>query len=185
MGWDRAAPIRTGLRGGRALRHARSAPAPSRPRMAGRCRPCPLALRAVAAQARVHAMRPTRRPAAQVEDPSKYGVVVTDDAGKVDRFVEKPKARARSSAGPPRAQHRQPGSPALAAAHHWGVPRQPPGAACFPAVTQSWGPSAAWRHSLAWSGSPVLAAARNRGAPLSACRLRHRAGAGLPCGGTA
>ena len=30
---------------------------------------------------------------AQVEDPSKYGVVVTDDTGKVDRFVEKPKAR--------------------------------------------------------------------------------------------
>lgn len=27
----------------------------------------------------------------QVEDPSKYGVVVMDDAGKVDRFVEKPK----------------------------------------------------------------------------------------------
>ena len=30
---------------------------------------------------------------AQVEDPSKYGVVVTDDTGKVDRFVEKPKVR--------------------------------------------------------------------------------------------
>ena len=30
---------------------------------------------------------------AQVEDPSKYGVVVTDESGKVDRFVEKPKAR--------------------------------------------------------------------------------------------
>lgn len=28
---------------------------------------------------------------AQVEDPSKYGVVVTDGAGKVERFVEKPK----------------------------------------------------------------------------------------------
>lgn len=27
----------------------------------------------------------------KVEDPSKYGVVVMDDAGKVDRFVEKPK----------------------------------------------------------------------------------------------
>ncbi len=66
------------------------------------------------------------RPAAQVEDPSKYGVVVTDDAGKVDRFVEKPKARARNSAAPPCAQHRQPGSPVLAATHRWGVPRQPP-----------------------------------------------------------
>ncbi len=29
----------------------------------------------------------------QVEDPSKYGVVVTDDSGKVERFVEKPKVR--------------------------------------------------------------------------------------------
>lgn len=28
---------------------------------------------------------------AQVEDPSKYGVVVMDDSGKVERFVEKPK----------------------------------------------------------------------------------------------
>ena len=28
---------------------------------------------------------------AQVEDPSKYGVVVTDADGKVERFVEKPK----------------------------------------------------------------------------------------------
>ena len=28
---------------------------------------------------------------AQVEDPSKYGVVVTDESGKVERFVEKPK----------------------------------------------------------------------------------------------
>ena len=28
-----------------------------------------------------------------MEDPSKYGVVVTDDTGKVDRFVEKPKVR--------------------------------------------------------------------------------------------
>lgn len=27
----------------------------------------------------------------QVEDPSKYGVVVTDDRGQVERFVEKPK----------------------------------------------------------------------------------------------
>lgn len=27
----------------------------------------------------------------QVEDPSKYGVVVMDDSGKVERFVEKPK----------------------------------------------------------------------------------------------
>ncbi len=27
----------------------------------------------------------------QVEDPSKYGVVVTDDSGRVERFVEKPK----------------------------------------------------------------------------------------------
>lgn len=27
----------------------------------------------------------------QVEDPSKYGVVVTDESGKVERFVEKPK----------------------------------------------------------------------------------------------
>lgn len=26
-----------------------------------------------------------------MEDPSKYGVVVTDDSGKVERFVEKPK----------------------------------------------------------------------------------------------
>jgi hypothetical protein len=32
-------------------------------------------------------------PVAQVEDPSKYGVVVTDDSGKVERFVEKPKVR--------------------------------------------------------------------------------------------
>ena len=29
-----------------------------------------------------------------MEDPSKYGVVVTDDSGKVERFVEKPKVRA-------------------------------------------------------------------------------------------
>ena len=29
----------------------------------------------------------------KVEDPSKYGVVVTDETGKVDRFVEKPKVR--------------------------------------------------------------------------------------------
>ena len=29
--------------------------------------------------------------ARQVTDPSKYGVVVTDDTGKVERFVEKPK----------------------------------------------------------------------------------------------
>jgi len=29
----------------------------------------------------------------RVDDPSKYGVVVTDDAGKVERFVEKPKVR--------------------------------------------------------------------------------------------
>jgi len=28
----------------------------------------------------------------QVDDPSKYGVVVTDEASKVERFVEKPKA---------------------------------------------------------------------------------------------
>jgi NDP-sugar pyrophosphorylase family protein len=28
---------------------------------------------------------------AQVEDPSKYGVVVMDEQGKVERFVEKPK----------------------------------------------------------------------------------------------
>ena len=27
----------------------------------------------------------------QVEDPSKYGVVVMDGAGRVERFVEKPK----------------------------------------------------------------------------------------------
>lgn len=27
----------------------------------------------------------------QVEDPSKYGVVVTNDEGRVERFVEKPK----------------------------------------------------------------------------------------------
>ena len=27
----------------------------------------------------------------QVEDPTKYGVVVTDGEGKVERFVEKPK----------------------------------------------------------------------------------------------
>jgi mannose-1-phosphate guanylyltransferase len=27
----------------------------------------------------------------RVEDPSKYGVVVTDDQGRVERFVEKPK----------------------------------------------------------------------------------------------
>lgn len=27
----------------------------------------------------------------QVDDPSKYGVVVMDDSGLVDRFVEKPK----------------------------------------------------------------------------------------------
>jgi len=27
----------------------------------------------------------------QVTDPSKYGVVVTDESGKVERFVEKPK----------------------------------------------------------------------------------------------
>lgn len=27
----------------------------------------------------------------RVEDPSKYGVVVTDDRGLVERFVEKPK----------------------------------------------------------------------------------------------
>jgi ADP-glucose pyrophosphorylase len=33
----------------------------------------------------------------QVEDPSKYGVVVTDESGKVDRFVEKPKVRALCS----------------------------------------------------------------------------------------
>ena len=33
----------------------------------------------------------------QVEDPSKYGVVVTDDTGKVDRFVEKPKVRDSSA----------------------------------------------------------------------------------------
>ena len=30
-------------------------------------------------------------PLLQVTDPSKYGVVVTDDTGKVERFVEKPK----------------------------------------------------------------------------------------------
>ena len=30
----------------------------------------------------------------RVEDPSKYGVVVTDGEGKVERFVEKPQARA-------------------------------------------------------------------------------------------
>lgn len=30
----------------------------------------------------------------QVEDPSKYGVVVMDDSGKVERFVEKPKVGA-------------------------------------------------------------------------------------------
>lgn len=30
-----------------------------------------------------------------MEDPSKYGVVVTDENAKVDRFVEKPKARRR------------------------------------------------------------------------------------------
>ena len=29
--------------------------------------------------------------ARQVTDPSKYGVVVTDSTGKVERFVEKPK----------------------------------------------------------------------------------------------
>ena len=29
----------------------------------------------------------------QVEDPSKYGVVVTDDSCRVERFVEKPKVR--------------------------------------------------------------------------------------------
>ena len=28
----------------------------------------------------------------QVEDPSKYGVVVMDESNLVDRFVEKPKA---------------------------------------------------------------------------------------------
>lgn len=30
-------------------------------------------------------------PPVQVEDPSKYGVVVMDDSGMVERFVEKPK----------------------------------------------------------------------------------------------
>lgn len=34
--------------------------------------------------------------AAQVEDPSKYGVVVTDDSGQVERFVEKPKVRVQA-----------------------------------------------------------------------------------------
>jgi len=29
----------------------------------------------------------------QVEDPSKYGVVVTDEDHRVERFVEKPKVR--------------------------------------------------------------------------------------------
>ena len=37
-----------------------------------------------------------------MEDPSKYGVVVTDDTGKVDRFVEKPKVR------DPNSLHRDP-----------------------------------------------------------------------------
>ena len=43
----------------------------------------------------------------QVEDPSKYGVVVTDESGKVERFVEKPKVRAPDQApcqAPERAQ---------------------------------------------------------------------------------
>ena len=36
---------------------------------------------------------PTMWPtaAAQVDDPSKYGVVVIDEYGQVQRFVEKPK----------------------------------------------------------------------------------------------
>ena len=33
----------------------------------------------------------------QVEDPSKYGVVVTDSTGQVERFVEKPKVRQAST----------------------------------------------------------------------------------------
>ena len=32
---------------------------------------------------------------AQVEDPSKYGVVVTDESSRVERFVEKPKVTER------------------------------------------------------------------------------------------
>lgn len=34
--------------------------------------------------------------ASQVDDPSKYGVVVMDEQGKVERFVEKPQVRAAS-----------------------------------------------------------------------------------------
>ena len=33
----------------------------------------------------------------QVEDPSKYGVVVMDEDSQVERFVEKPKVRMKSS----------------------------------------------------------------------------------------
>jgi mannose-1-phosphate guanylyltransferase len=33
----------------------------------------------------------------KVDDPSKYGVVVIDEYGQVQRFVEKPKVRGRSS----------------------------------------------------------------------------------------
>lgn len=33
----------------------------------------------------------------QVEDPSKYGVVVMDESCKVERFVEKPKVRCLTS----------------------------------------------------------------------------------------
>lgn len=41
-------------------------------------------------------------PACQVEDPSKYGVVIMDDTGKIDSFVEKPKVGGRAQEG-----HRQ------------------------------------------------------------------------------
>jgi mannose-1-phosphate guanylyltransferase len=36
----------------------------------------------------------------KVDDPSKYGVVVTDAEGKVERFVEKPQVRADGHLGP-------------------------------------------------------------------------------------
>lgn len=35
---------------------------------------------------------PSLAKPAQVEDPSKYGVVVMDGEGKVERFVEKPRS---------------------------------------------------------------------------------------------
>lgn len=36
---------------------------------------------------------------AQVEDPTKYGVVVTKEDGRVERFVEKPKVGLASGCG--------------------------------------------------------------------------------------